>query len=61
MFLFFLCSLEEAIQDIDQEIKREQQATNEIVQSMPSAKQEKYFSIMATSEELLQVLFLLSP
>lgn len=61
MFLFFLCSLEEAIQDIDQEIKREQQATNEIVQSMPSAKQEKYFSIMATNEELLQVLFLLSP
>lgn len=40
---------------MDQEIKREQQATNEIVQSMPAAKQEKYFSIMDTSEELLQV------
>lgn len=52
----FLCSLEEAVRDIDQEIKREQRATDEIVQAMPAAKQEKYFSIMATSEELLQVL-----
>lgn len=59
--MFFLCSLEEAVRDIDQEIKREQQATNEIVQSMPAAKKEKYFSIMATSEELLQVLWQLYP
>ncbi|CAF92506.1 unnamed protein product, partial [Tetraodon nigroviridis] len=51
--------LEEAVRDIDEEIKREQQATNEMVRSMPAAKQEKYFSIMGTSEDLLQELAVL--
>lgn len=50
-----LCSLEEAVRDVDQEIKREQRATHEIVRAMPAVKQEKYFSIMAASEQLLQV------
>lgn len=47
--------MEEAVRDVDQEIKREQRATHEIVRAMPAVKQEKYFSIMAASEQLLQV------
>ncbi|XP_003968254.1 intraflagellar transport protein 74 homolog isoform X1 [Takifugu rubripes] len=51
--------LEEAVRDVDQEIKREQRATHEIVRAMPAVKQEKYFSIMAASEQLLQELAVL--
>lgn len=50
-----LCSLEEAVRDVDQEIKREQRATHDIVRAMPAEKQEQYFSVMAASEQLLQV------
>uniref|UniRef100_A0A8C7WMT7 Intraflagellar transport 74 n=1 Tax=Oryzias sinensis TaxID=183150 RepID=A0A8C7WMT7_9TELE len=46
---------EEQIKAIEEEIKKERQIADRVVQSMPAAKQEKYFSMAATNEQLLQV------
>lgn len=50
---------EETIRAIDEDIRRERQAADEVVQAMPAAKQEKYFTTMAANEELLQELAVL--
>ncbi|XP_076014139.1 intraflagellar transport protein 74 homolog [Genypterus blacodes] len=47
---------EEAINLIQEEIKRERQVADEAVQAMPADKQEKYFSLTAANEDLLQEL-----
>lgn len=47
---------EEAIRAIEDEIRRERRVADEVVQAMPAAKQEKYFSMTTANEELLQVL-----
>uniref|UniRef100_A0A8C7WMV0 Intraflagellar transport 74 n=1 Tax=Oryzias sinensis TaxID=183150 RepID=A0A8C7WMV0_9TELE len=47
---------EEQIKAIEEEIKKERQIADRVVQSMPAAKQEKYFSMAATNEQLLQEL-----
>uniref|UniRef100_A0A7N8XWW1 Intraflagellar transport 74 n=1 Tax=Mastacembelus armatus TaxID=205130 RepID=A0A7N8XWW1_9TELE len=46
---------EEAIRAIEEEIRRQKQVADEVVQSMPAAKQEKYFNMATANEELLQV------
>lgn len=62
LYLFFLsCRREETIRAIDEDIHRERQAADEVVQAMPAAKQEKYFTTMAANEELLQVVDLGAP
>ncbi|XP_060949958.1 intraflagellar transport protein 74 homolog [Limanda limanda] len=50
---------EEAIRGIEEEIKRERQVADEVVQSMSAAKQEKYFTMASANEELLQELTVL--
>uniref|UniRef100_A0A8C7WMU1 Intraflagellar transport 74 n=1 Tax=Oryzias sinensis TaxID=183150 RepID=A0A8C7WMU1_9TELE len=50
---------EEQIKAIEEEIKKERQIADRVVQSMPAAKQEKYFSMAATNEQLLQELTVL--
>ncbi|KAG7218566.1 hypothetical protein INR49_020190 [Caranx melampygus] len=50
---------EEAIKAVEEEIRRERQVADEVVQSMPAAKQEKYFTMATTNEELLQELSVL--
>ncbi|XP_053198188.1 intraflagellar transport protein 74 homolog [Scomber japonicus] len=50
---------EEAIRAIEEEIRRERRVADEVVQAMPTAKQEKYFTMTTTNEELLQELTVL--
>ncbi|KAM4718246.1 intraflagellar transport protein 74 homolog isoform 1-T2 [Anableps anableps] len=50
---------EEVIRAVEEEIRRERQVADEVVQAMPSAKREKYFSMTAANEELLQELAVL--
>ncbi|XP_029314058.1 intraflagellar transport protein 74 homolog isoform X2 [Cottoperca gobio] len=50
---------EEAIRAIEEEIRRERRVADEIVQAMPAAKQEKYFTMTTANEELLQELTVL--
>lgn len=50
-----VCRREEAIRAIEEEIRRERWATEEVIQAMPAAEQEKYFSMTSVNEELLQV------
>ncbi|XP_034428198.1 intraflagellar transport protein 74 homolog [Hippoglossus hippoglossus] len=50
---------EEAIRGIEEEIRRERQVADEVVQSMSAAKQEKYFTMASANEELLQELTVL--
>ncbi|XP_055007125.1 intraflagellar transport protein 74 homolog [Boleophthalmus pectinirostris] len=50
---------EEAIRAIEENIRRERRVAEEMVQSMPSAKQEKYYTMTANNEELLQELAVL--
>lgn len=50
---------EEAIRAIEENIRRERRVADEVVQSMPTAKQEKYFTMTASNEELLQELAVL--
>uniref|UniRef100_A0A665VM08 Intraflagellar transport 74 n=1 Tax=Echeneis naucrates TaxID=173247 RepID=A0A665VM08_ECHNA len=50
---------EEAIRAIEQEIKRERRVADEVIHSMPPAKQEKYFTIATANDELLQELSVL--
>lgn len=52
---FLLCRREDAIRAIEEEIKKERRVAEEIVQAMPAAKQEKYFTMTTANEELLQV------
>ncbi len=40
---------------IEQEIRKERQVADEVVQAMPAAKREKYFTMTTANEELLQV------
>lgn len=53
---YLLCRREEAIRAIEEEIRGERRVADEIVQQMPAAKQEKYFTMTTANEELLQVL-----
>uniref|UniRef100_G3N7I2 Intraflagellar transport 74 homolog n=1 Tax=Gasterosteus aculeatus aculeatus TaxID=481459 RepID=G3N7I2_GASAC len=46
----------EAIRAMEEEIRRERRVADEVVQAMPAAKQEKYFTMTTANEELLQVL-----
>uniref|UniRef100_A0A4W6BVT3 Intraflagellar transport 74 n=1 Tax=Lates calcarifer TaxID=8187 RepID=A0A4W6BVT3_LATCA len=50
---------EEAIRAIEEEIRRERRVADEVVQSMPAAKQEKYFTMATANEDLLQELAVL--
>uniref|UniRef100_A0A3Q2DE86 Intraflagellar transport 74 n=2 Tax=Cyprinodon variegatus TaxID=28743 RepID=A0A3Q2DE86_CYPVA len=50
---------EEVIEAIEEEIRRERQVADEVIQAMPSAKREKYFSMTTANEELLQELAVL--
>ncbi|XP_024135645.1 intraflagellar transport protein 74 homolog [Oryzias melastigma] len=50
---------EEQIKAVEEEIRMERQMADRVVQSMPAAKQEKYFSMAATNEQLLQKLAVL--
>uniref|UniRef100_A0A8C4DPL3 Intraflagellar transport 74 n=1 Tax=Dicentrarchus labrax TaxID=13489 RepID=A0A8C4DPL3_DICLA len=52
------CRREEAIRAIEEEIRRERRVADEVVQSMPAAKQEKYFTMTTANEELLQLFYL---
>uniref|UniRef100_A0A3Q3N6V6 Intraflagellar transport 74 n=1 Tax=Mastacembelus armatus TaxID=205130 RepID=A0A3Q3N6V6_9TELE len=52
----FKAKREEAIRAIEEEIRRQKQVADEVVQSMPAAKQEKYFNMATANEELLQEL-----
>ncbi|PWA22463.1 hypothetical protein CCH79_00015407 [Gambusia affinis] len=45
---------EEVVRAIEEEIGRERQVAEEVVQAMPSAKRDKYFAMTTTNEELLQ-------
>uniref|UniRef100_A0A673AJB1 Intraflagellar transport 74 n=1 Tax=Sphaeramia orbicularis TaxID=375764 RepID=A0A673AJB1_9TELE len=62
LLLFFyptvccLCRREEAIRAIEEEIRRERRVADEVVQAMPPAKQEKYFTMTTANEELLQTI-----
>ncbi|XP_041823560.1 intraflagellar transport protein 74 homolog [Melanotaenia boesemani] len=47
---------EEAIRAIEEEIRREWRVADEVVQAMPAPKQDKYFTMTAANEELLQEL-----
>jgi len=49
------CRREEAIRALEEETKRERLVADEVVQAMPAAKQEKYFTMTTANEELLQV------
>ncbi|XP_040921542.1 intraflagellar transport protein 74 homolog [Toxotes jaculatrix] len=50
---------EEAVRAIEEEIRRERRVADEVVQSMPTGKQEKYFTMATTNEELQQELTVL--
>ncbi|KAM9332141.1 intraflagellar transport protein 74 homolog isoform 1-T3 [Pholidichthys leucotaenia] len=50
---------EEAIGTLEEEIRRERRVAEEVVQAMPAPKQEKYFTMTAANEELLQELSVL--
>ncbi|XP_029004813.1 intraflagellar transport protein 74 homolog isoform X2 [Betta splendens] len=50
---------EEAIRVMEEDIRRERRVADEVVQSMSAAKQEKYFTMATTNEELLQELTVL--
>ncbi|RVE59054.1 hypothetical protein OJAV_G00200430 [Oryzias javanicus] len=50
---------EEQIKAVEEEIRKERQIADRVVQSMPAAKQEKYFSMAAANEQLLQELTVL--
>nr|XP_046226601.1 intraflagellar transport protein 74 homolog [Scatophagus argus]XP_046226602.1 intraflagellar transport protein 74 homolog [Scatophagus argus] len=50
---------EEAIRAIEEEIRKERRVADEVVQAMPAAKQEKYFTMTTANEELLQELAVL--
>ncbi|XP_043959816.1 intraflagellar transport protein 74 homolog isoform X2 [Gambusia affinis] len=50
---------EEVVRAIEEEIGRERQVAEEVVQAMPSAKRDKYFAMTTTNEELLQELAVL--
>ncbi|KAM4543359.1 intraflagellar transport protein 74 homolog [Fundulus diaphanus] len=50
---------EEVIRAMEEEIRRERQVADEVVQAMPSAKRENYFSMTTANEELLQELAVL--
>ncbi|XP_008436698.1 intraflagellar transport protein 74 homolog isoform X1 [Poecilia reticulata] len=50
---------EEVLRAIEEEIRRERQVAEEVVQAMPSAKRDKYFSMTTANEELLQELAVL--
>ncbi|XP_069007349.1 intraflagellar transport protein 74 homolog [Embiotoca jacksoni] len=50
---------EEAIRAIEEEVRREKRVADEVVQSMPATKQEKYFTMTTANEELLQELTVL--
>ncbi|XP_045918101.1 intraflagellar transport protein 74 homolog [Micropterus dolomieu] len=50
---------EESIRAIEEEIRRERRVADEVVQAMPATKQEKYFTMTATNEELLEELTVL--
>ncbi|MEQ2184103.1 hypothetical protein GOODEAATRI_004492 [Goodea atripinnis] len=45
---------EVVIRAIEEEITRERQVADEVVQAMPSAKREKYFSMTTANDDLLQ-------
>ncbi|XP_068603996.1 intraflagellar transport protein 74 homolog isoform X2 [Brachionichthys hirsutus] len=45
---------EEALGAAEEALGRERQVADEVVQTMPAAKQDKYFNMAATNEELLQ-------
>uniref|UniRef100_A0AAQ4P5V6 Intraflagellar transport 74 homolog n=1 Tax=Gasterosteus aculeatus aculeatus TaxID=481459 RepID=A0AAQ4P5V6_GASAC len=49
----------EAIRAMEEEIRRERRVADEVVQAMPAAKQEKYFTMTTANEELLQELTVL--
>lgn len=51
-----LCRREEAIRMIEEEIRKERRVADEVIQAMPAAKQDKYFTMTTANEELLQVL-----
>ncbi|XP_037612536.1 intraflagellar transport protein 74 homolog [Sebastes umbrosus] len=50
---------EEAIRAIEEEIRRERRVADEVVQAMPAAKQEKYFTMTTANEERLRELTVL--
>lgn len=50
---------EEAIRAIEEEIRKERRVADEVVHAMPTAKQEKFFTMTTTNEELLQELSVL--
>ncbi|KAM9337753.1 intraflagellar transport protein 74 homolog [Symphorus nematophorus] len=50
---------EEAIRAIEEEIRKERHVADEVIQSMPADKQEKYFNMTTANEELLQELTVL--
>ncbi|KAM8732023.1 intraflagellar transport protein 74 homolog [Acanthopagrus schlegelii] len=50
---------EEAIRAIEEEIRRERRVADEVIQAMPAAKQDKYFTMTRANEELLQELAVL--
>uniref|UniRef100_UPI0037E93271 intraflagellar transport protein 74 homolog n=1 Tax=Semicossyphus pulcher TaxID=241346 RepID=UPI0037E93271 len=50
---------EEAIRAMEEEIRRERRVAEEVVQAMPAAKQEKYFTMTTANEDLLQELTVL--
>uniref|UniRef100_A0A8C6T0I9 Intraflagellar transport 74 n=1 Tax=Neogobius melanostomus TaxID=47308 RepID=A0A8C6T0I9_9GOBI len=50
---------EEAIRAVEESIHRQRRVADQVVQSMPSAKQEKYYTMTASNEELLQELAVL--
>lgn len=54
-----LCRREEAIRAIEEEIRRERQVADEVIQAMPAAKQETYFAMTTANDDLLQVLLYL--
>ncbi|XP_070842005.1 intraflagellar transport protein 74 homolog [Chaetodon trifascialis] len=50
---------EEAIRAVEEEIRRERRVADEVIQAMPAAKQDKYFTMTTANEELLQELAVL--
>lgn len=46
---------EEEIRTIEEEIRKERRVADEVVQSMSTAKQEKYLAMATANEDLLQV------
>ncbi|KAK5877233.1 hypothetical protein CesoFtcFv8_024759 [Champsocephalus esox] len=50
---------EEAIRAIEEEIRGERRVAEEVVQAMPTGKQEQYFTMTTANEELLQELTVL--